>query len=431
MRGIAICLSLFASQIVAIGVGRADATLTAERQRRNDALVHEGFNLTHGLGFDAAGTRMELWVPPGEPGAPPHQIALWFASDDGRADERVRFVAADGALLASWQAPRGEQRLERTLAPGRYVIEVSGAAGQGLVGVKGPSIPACALPSRVRERPARPQAGYHWPYLLATPSAGHDAHTLLVLPNNTGFASDDVALLRASASCDLQRAHAMADRLGVTLLEPLFPRPTTHDEAEDLYLQALSRAALTTTRPDVARVDLQLAAMIDDARAQLGPATRRRVLIAGFSAAGSFANRWAMLHPERVLASVAGSPGGWPIAPPTEPALTYPVGVADVAMLTGAPIDRKALRDVDFFVYIGGDDGNDAVPSRDSFSAADEQLVMSRFGKTPVARWPAAERLYEQARLRARFQVYPGVAHSIAPEMERDIEAVLAAAIKR
>ncbi|HWE27384.1 MAG TPA: hypothetical protein VHB97_05240, partial [Polyangia bacterium] len=186
MRGIAICLSLFASQIVAIGVGRADATLTAERQRRNDALVHEGFNLTHGLGFDAAGTRMELWVPPGEPGAPPHQIALWFASDDGRADERVRFVAADGALLASWQAPRGEQRLERTLAPGRYIIEVSGAAGHGLVGVKGPSIPACPLPSQARERPARPQAGYHWPYLLVTPSAGHDAHTILVLPNNTG-----------------------------------------------------------------------------------------------------------------------------------------------------------------------------------------------------------------------------------------------------
>ena len=431
MRGIVMGLSLLASQVVATGVGRADATLAAERQRRNDALVHEGFNLTHGLGFGAAGTRMELWVPPGEPGEPPHQVALWFASDDGRADERVRLVAADGTLLASWQAPRGEQRLARTLAPGRYVIEVSGAAGQGLVGIKGASIAACPLSSRARERPARPQAGYHWPYLLATPNGAHDAHTLLVLPNNTGFASDDVALLRASASCDLQRAQAMADRLGVTLLEPLFPRPATHDEAENLYVHALSRAALTSARPDLARVDLQLAAMIDDARGQLGAATRRRVLIAGFSAAGSFANRWAMLHPDRVLASVAGSPGGWPIAPPAERALTYPVGVGDVAALTGAPIDLKALRDVEFFVYLGGDDDNDAVPSRDSFSAADEQLVMRRFGKTPVARWPAAQRLYEQAGLRARFQVYPGVAHSISPDMERDIEAVLAAALAR
>jgi dienelactone hydrolase len=181
--------------------------------------------------------------------------------------------------------------------------------------------------------------------------------------------------------------------------------------------------------PAWTRVDLQLEAMIDDARGQLGGRLGPRVLMAGFSAAGSFVNRFAVLHPRRVLAAAIGSPGGWPIAPAADAALTYPVGVADLAALVGAPADLAALREVPLLFYMGGDDDNDAVPHRDSFSAADEALVMRRFGPTPVARWAAAERLYAQAGLRATFRLYPGVAHMTTSAMRVDIEAHLRAAL--
>ena len=86
----------------------------------------------------------------------------------------------------------------------------------------------------------------------------------------------------------------------------------------------------------LARLDLQLLAMVDDARASLGAEdvqTDERFLLQGYSASGMFANRFTALHPDRVMAVASGSPGGWPIAPAAEhqgERLPYPAGVADV-----------------------------------------------------------------------------------------------------
>src|SRR5262249_10317011 len=152
---------------------------------------------------------------------------------------------------------------------------------------------------------------------LYVPKNAH-AKNLLVVPNNSGFASADVDLLRANASCEVRRQMSLADRLGAALLVPLFPRPGLAGEEVNLYLHALTRAALEATTPAFSRVDLQLLAMADDARARLkakGIETDAKLLLRGFSASGSFVNRFAFLHPSRVRAVAAGAPGGWPIAP--------------------------------------------------------------------------------------------------------------------
>jgi hypothetical protein len=129
-----------------------------------------------------------------------------------------------------------------------------------------------------------------------------------------------------------------------------------------------------------------------------------------------------------VLAAAIGSPGGWPLAPSVE--WTYPVGVSDVPALTGAEVDLAALRKVSLFLFLGDQDENDSVPFRDSFTAEDEALLMKQFGTTPVARWDASRRLYEAAKLRATFKLYPGVAHQISQEMAEDVEAAFAAAMR-
>jgi hypothetical protein len=82
-----------------------------------------------------------------------------------------------------------------------------------------------------------------------------------------------------------------------------------------------------------------------------------------------------------------------------------------------------ALTRVSWFLYLGAEDKNDAVPYRDSFSGADEELIFRRFGKTPVSRWKAAERLYRRAGVEVCFTLYPGAAHSVTPEMAKDITA--------
>jgi pimeloyl-ACP methyl ester carboxylesterase len=399
-------------------------------------LVKEGFNLTHGLDVGAAaGERIqgELLVPPfdGE-----HLLRFWAEARVGTVT--FRLSSPSGATVVAWSGRMGETTLRLSLPAGAYAWEVNGTKGgaaHALLGVRGPVIERCeADATLVREQPADPARGFSWPYLLYVPKAARARH-LLVVPNNTGFASDDSELLRASASCELQRNVWLAEALGAPLLVPLFPRPS--EGQGNLYLHALTRAALEAKAPAVARVDLQLGAMFDDARARLAVeeiAVSSRVLLFGFSASGSFVNRFAVLHPERVLAVAAGSPGGWPLAPVArlgDDTLSWPVGVADLQALTGHDVDATALKKVSWFFFMGEQDQNDSVPFRDSFSASDQALIFRRFGATPVSRWRFAERLYASQGLAARFKLYPGVAHDVTPSMQTDVERLFRGALER
>jgi hypothetical protein len=409
--------------------------LIVEAQRRNNELVKQGFSFTTQVTTGGTATKVELLMPPSDD---ERVISLWFDTPQGELG--IRLVGPSGDVLVAWQGRSGEQQLTRKLPPGRYTLEVTPTGGgrpHGVVGVKGPVIGQCHIDTaRLTEHGAEPEHGFHWPYLLVAPSGSaprQSTATLLVLPNNTGFATEDLELLRGGAMCQLANELAFADRLGTPILVPMFPRPPAGDD--NLYLHALSRASLEVTTPAVARVDLQLIAMIDDARAALaksGIGVRPRVLISGFSAAGMFANRFAVLHPDRTLAAAVGSPGGWPIAPKAtegRDSLPYPVGIADVATLTGATIDLAALKQVVFFLVIGSEDKNDSVVYRDSFSSSDEALVMRRFGKTPVTRWKDAQRLYSQAGLQAKFKLYPRAGHEVTQDMKADVEATFRAAM--
>jgi hypothetical protein len=171
-------------------------------------------------------------------------------------------------------------------------------------------------------------------------------------------------------------------------------------------------------------------AMIDDATDRLrriGAKIDDRVVVSGFSAAAMFANRFAVLHPDRVVAVAAGSPGGWPIAPLSAwhgQVLRYPVGIADVEAMTGTPADPDALRDVAFFFYLGDADDNDSVPRDDSYDAVDRATVLG-FGATQQARWDAAREMYGAASCRAEFRTYPAAGHTVTSAMRDDVEAFL------
>jgi dienelactone hydrolase len=400
-----------------------------EAKRRSDALVQAGFNMTRGFSLGGPGEsvlRMTLHVPPHEG---EHVISVWWETPEGEIS--MKLVSADGAGRASLAGRRADATLSVDLAPGSYTLEIDRSHGRGgaaLLGFKGPLVMPCqAKGVRVEEIPADPSKNFSWPYLLALPAQAKGGGPVLVVPNNTGFSSEDIVLLRASAACEVARQAPLASRLGVPLLVPMFPRPTATGEDDNLYLHALSRAALETKVPAFRRVDLQLLAMLDDARARLkarGIETRDRALLWGFSASGSFVARFALLHPSRVLAAASGAPGGWPIAPAAEAdgaALPYPVGIADVKSLAGEAVDLKAAKPVAFLFFLGEKDGNDSVPFRDSFSKADETLVFGLFGKTPVSRWKKAEELYRSAGMNARFALYPGVGHEVTKEMDEDV----------
>ncbi len=271
--------------------------------------------------------------------------------------------------------------------------------------------------------------GFAWPYLLYIPgslrgSAPPETTRLLVAPNNSGSPKESQAYHGLMARAGLLVLKRQADALQTPLLIPVFPRPAT-DTA--LYTHALDRDSLTTDKPGLQRLDLQLLAMVDDARGRVARATgvtvEEQVLMWGFSASGMFVNRFVMLHPERVRAAAIHAPGGWPVAPLGEYEglpLRYPVGVGDLDELVGAPVDLDQVRQVPLLFTLGSADTNDSVPYWDGYDPEDRELIFAQFGDTPVERWPVAEELYRRMGLDARFLLLPGAGHFPTGEALRE-----------
>lgn len=267
---------------------------------------------------------------------------------------------------------------------------------------------------------ANPEAGFHADYYLyVSPEARRLATegrnvTILVQPNNSGTSSDDAQVHRQDAWLTGFERHRIANELEVVLLVPAFIRP---GEDWHIYTHALDRDTLTTERDDLKRIDLQLIAMIDHARASLaddGIPTDEKVLIQGFSASGMFANRFTILHPERVKAATIGSPGGWPIAPLSEfngQPLPYPAGVADLELLTGAPFDSTTYNAVPQLIYMGSLDDNDSLDFSDGWDSVDALVVDELFGADPISRWPDAESIYQSTGANAEFILIDGIGH--------------------
>ena len=161
---------------------------------------------------------------------------------------------------------------------------------------------------------------FSWPYFLylsgGARRAARDGEplTILVVPNNTRTTSDNFRLHNRRAFQQLILTRLTQSREHAAFLVPVFPRT---DENWQMYTHALDRDTLTTEIPEIERIDLQLIAMVDDARRRLGEdgcAVDERIAMWGFSASAMFVNRFVVLHPDRVRVAAIGSPGGWPIS---------------------------------------------------------------------------------------------------------------------
>lgn len=154
-----------------------------------------------------------------------------------------------------------------------------------------------ADPFKVEAAPAK---GFTYPYYLYVPpelrqaSARRERQTILILPNNTGAVDDSFEVHEADVKKRMELGRDVAVALRVAVLMPVFPRPKTDWR---IYTHALDRDSMTTGKKEYRRFDLQLIAMINDARARLGKHKLkfdRKVLLNGFSATGMFANRFTL-----------------------------------------------------------------------------------------------------------------------------------------
>lgn len=286
----------------------------------------------------------------------------------------------------------------------------------------------------------QPGDGFNFPYFLFIPDSLGDAGAryLIVEPNNSGFAADDLGKHREkakrTASRDFYLGNYVARKLGYPLLVPVFPRPETRWQ---VYTHALDRDVMLESGTPLERIDLQLIAMIDHASAELadrGIEIEDRVLMSGFSASGTFVNRFTALHPRKVKAVAAGGLNGVLIAPVREHggrSLRYPVGVADLPRLTGGTVDKEGFRQTPQFYFMGALDENDAVPYQDAFAEDERNLIYSHFGERMLPdRWQAFKDLYRSEAVAATVVTYPNTGHEVPEAVKDDVVDFFAESVR-
>lgn len=290
-----------------------------------------------------------------------------------------------------------------------------------------------------------PDAGFNYPYYLRVPASEDrrdvgDAIPILVEPTCSGEPTDDFEHHLKVAQTRIHGGFTsrVADELGVPLVHPVFPRPASDPVDWTHYVHALDAETLTIDDGPLSRIDRQMLAMIEDARERLDAAeitTRDRFMLDGFSAAGTFANRFVALHPDRVLSVSAGGLNGMAILPTEtipDPAvippglesvwdgtLPYPLGVADIDDLTGTPFDLVAFREIPQFLYQGGSDDADSLLYPDAWTEPTLRgAAVFTYGEdVHEERFPTCEAVYDEVGAATVFHTYEGVGHTPKPAL--------------
>ncbi len=261
--------------------------------------------------------------------------------------------------------------------------------------IENPSGPVSATRDTLVKILPAPDKGFHYAYYLYIPAhlMKEPQTVLYVEPNNTGTQNDDLDFHDRAARKFIEKSYSrrIAEKLKTPMLVSVFPRLASRPQE---YTHYLNRRTLKIFEGPLRRVDLQLKAMIEDARARLaqnGFQVAPKVFMNGFSSSAGFILRFTALHPDMVQASVAGGVNALPILPLKKwegRTLPYPVGVGDLKKLIGEDFDSKTFLRIPQKLYMGALDTHDTVPFRDSWDADEAEFITQSFGaKMLPDRW--------------------------------------------
>jgi len=191
-----------------------------------------------------------------------------------------------------------------------------------------------------------------------------------------------------------------ADREGWVVVAPTFAYGDWRDPSQ-------------VTTEESSRFIPRLHAFLQSLPERTGLPLESRVALFGFSRGAQLAQRFAMIYPEQTLAVAALSAGTYTL-PLSQTrvegqtvTLRYPFGVADLKDRFGREFNADALRQIPFWIGVGGQDTNPTDLPRQW----DPYL-----GTTRVARAQAFAQHLRDAGVSVQLSVIPGVDHAISDE---------------
>ena len=165
-----------------------------------------------------------------------------------------------------------------------------------------------------------------------------------------------------------------------------------------------------------------LKALLDDLPGEIGLPLRRRILLYGFSRGGQTAHRFALFYPKSTRAVVAMSAGAYTLPTTRTPRsssgapLNFPFGLADIDHFGCPAFDPDDLRQVDFWLGVGG---------RDPLAQGSSRAWDPYIGETRIGRAENFAEAVAEIGGSSELTVFPAAGHEVTAEMNADALAFL------
>ena len=221
----------------------------------------------------------------------------------------------------------------------------------------------------------RPNQGIPYQWFTYVPSGLDKTKPVFILITAIG------AQMGTYDDLTIKTGTALQDRLrwpninNFVLLAPVIPSIFDDPYLGNIISIEFDIPSFTTSDKFYQRADLKVISIIDefsDLLREDGYIVNEKVLIEGFSASAMFAQRFALLHPDRVLAIAAGSCGGnfvLPLKSYNGIPINWPVGINDLKTLADIEFDQNEYKNISQFIYIGDQDTQHSTVPDDAQSA--------------------------------------------------------------
>ena len=257
----------------------------------------------------------------------------------------------------------------------------------------------------------------YWSYVPKNLPSSEETYILLDISHPQ---IEDYHDLTAQAKYNISMFVEISEKENFILLTPVIPR----DFSEGYYPQGINEYSLNPSTPFFFyRPDLKVNIIIDQFVKELdekGYSVNKKIFVSGFSAGGMWANRYTLLHPERVKAAAIGSAGGWLTMPVYEfngINLRWPLGLYNYLELTGNEYDKfDALKSVPMLIYIGDEDTESTY-----FSKYPSHDLINIWGISDPDRFENQYKYLVDIGYDVSFKLYPNVAHRYTDQMILDV----------
>ena len=248
-------------------------------------------------------------------------------------------------------------------------------------------------------------AGYNWwSYVPTTLGMSETAYILLEMSHGQ---SENYLTLTNDAKQNVVNWISYAELRKFIIVTAAVPR----NFSMGYYPQGINVHSLDpSTLEFYYRPDLKVNNILSELHNNLtdaGYTPAEKILVAGFSAGGMWANRYTLLHPERVLAAAMGQAGGWLAMPLPEyngTILNWPMGLHNFNGLTGDNYNKtEILKDVPQLIYIGELDTsstycNEGYPYCDNITiwgTTDPERIENQYNYLEIHDYNVQFKLYE------------------------------------